>query len=157
MRSSSPPGPGTPAGGPALAGPRLFVYFDDDCGFCARCCRMLERADRRHALTFIGAHDVMQHRHDLSGFDLEKSIVAIEAASGRAAVRARAAAMILRVLPRPYSWLRWVGVPPFTAVSDRVYDLVARHRGRLSRALGEPECVAPLRRDATTETQKPCA
>jgi len=139
---------------------RVIVYFDDECGFCTRCCRVLARADRARNLTFIGAREVARHCHNLSAFDLDRSIVAIDATSGHAAVRSRAAALILRVLPPPYCWLRWIGMGPFVGISDRVYDLVARHRRHLSRALGESECVVPSGTGlppAAPETQKPRA
>lgn len=144
---------------PTAAGPQVVVYFDDDCGFCVRCCRWAAHADRRQRLLFLGAGDAARHLHDLSGYDLDASIVAVDSATGRKAIRSRAAAMILRALPPPWSWLRWLGVPPFTVISDRIYDHVARHRRRLSRALGEPECAVPAHAPQAggPETEKPCA
>lgn len=142
-------------------GPQVVVYFDDDCGFCIRCCRWAAHADRAQRLLFIGAGDTARHLHDLTGFDLDASMVAVEGATGRKAVRSRAAALILRALPAPYRWLSWVGMPPFAALSDRIYDRVARHRRQLSRILGTPECPVPAGRPARPrpdpETQKPCA
>jgi len=152
--TTSPPG----------SGPRIVVYFDDDCGFCIRCCRWASRADRAQRVLFIGARDTARHLHDLTGFDLDASMVAVDSVTGRKAVRARAVALILRALPAPYRWACWVGMPPFTLLSDRVYDRVARNRRRLSRVLRAQECAVPVplpRRTAPPapgpETQKPCA
>ncbi len=117
-----------------------WVYYDDSCGFCFRCCQWLALADGAGRLTFIGAGDRAAHLHPIPAADLETSVVVVDAASGAVLRQARAAAAIIRALPAPYHPLRAMAWPGVVWFADRAYDFVARNRHRISLWMGAPAC-----------------
>jgi predicted DCC family thiol-disulfide oxidoreductase YuxK len=56
-------------------------------------------------------------------------------------VRSRAVARVLRALPLPFHALRIIALPGLRHVADRVYDLVAAHRHRISSWMGLDRCA----------------
>jgi predicted DCC family thiol-disulfide oxidoreductase YuxK len=117
-----------------------YVYYDDSCGFCFRCCQWVALADGAARLTFIGASDRAAHQHAIPAADLETSVVVVDAVSGAVVRQARAAAAILRALPAPYHPLRIIAWPGIVWFADRAYDIVARNRHRISLWMGAPAC-----------------
>jgi predicted DCC family thiol-disulfide oxidoreductase YuxK len=133
--------------GPARA---AVVYYDDACGFCLRCCELLALADGAGRLRFVGASDRGARAHPISDAELVTTAVVVDAATGVSYRRARAAAAVARALPLPYQGLRLLAWPGIGWIADRVYDLVARNRHRLSRAIGVEACaVEPREGDAS--------
>jgi predicted DCC family thiol-disulfide oxidoreductase YuxK len=124
--------------GPARA---AVVYYDDACGFCRRCCELLALADGAGRLRFVGASDGGARLHPISDAELGTTAVVVDAATGVSYRRGRAAAAVARALPLPYQGLRLLALPGIGWIADRVYDLVARNRHRLSRAIGVEACA----------------
>jgi predicted DCC family thiol-disulfide oxidoreductase YuxK len=131
----------------AVAGPILL--FDGTCGFCAGSVRFVLRHDRRGTLRFaalespFGQRVVQQHPH-LRSIDsvvwFDDSDTAATAPGGhRISVRSEAALRVAQYLGG-FWWTvaRFARLVP-RPMRDAAYDLIARHRYRLSR----PQCLLP--------------
>lgn len=127
---------------PAERGPVLL--YDGACGFCARSVQFVLRHDRRRTLRFAPlqgafARRTIATRADLRGID---SVVWVEPGDegqpARVACRSDAALQVLAYLGGWWSVLRVARLVP-RAIRDGAYDLVARHRHRLSVA----SCLLP--------------
>lgn len=121
---------------------RATLFYDADCGFCLRTVEALLRLDRRRALQSEPIQSALGDRllGDLSDSERYGSWHLVEA-SGRRTSAGAAAAPLLRLLPA-LAWLAPV-VEAFPGAVDAAYRLVARNRGRLSRALGTDRCTPP--------------
>ncbi|HEY9225860.1 MAG TPA: DCC1-like thiol-disulfide oxidoreductase family protein [Gemmatimonadaceae bacterium] len=125
-----------------------ILLYDGTCGFCAQSVQfILAREGERRTLRFaalqsrVGAE--VQRRHPkLADVD---SMIWFEAAEGGRPeiiyVRSAAALRILDYLGGVWRPLSLVGgiVPRF--VRDWVYDLIAKHRHKITRA--DPSCLLP--------------
>ena len=131
-----------------------WVYYDDSCGFCFRCCQWAALADNAGRLWFTGASDRAAHLHSIPASDLETSVVVVDAVSGTLLRRARAVAVVLRALPAPYHPLRVIAWPGVIWFADRAYDLVARNRHRISQWMGAPACGVDGHRPNASRTLK---
>ena len=128
-----------------MAGAPVLLY-DGTCGFCADSVQLVLRHDQRQVLRFAplqGAFGAaVRSRHpELAQVD---SVVWVEAPDGGAAervlVRSDAALRVAQYLGGWFRLARVAGVLP-RPVRDAVYDLIARHRHRLS---GDgPSCLVP--------------
>lgn len=129
-----------------LTGGEPLLLYDGACGFCAESVRLILRHERRHSLYFASLQspvgEAVRARHpELAGVD---SMVWVEpAASGdgeRVLVRSDAGLRIAAYLGG-----LWVALTPARLlpriVRDRAYDLIARHRHRVSGSLDT--CVVP--------------
>jgi hypothetical protein len=86
--------------------------------------------------------------------ELDMTAVVFDDATGRKSTRAGAAAAVFAALPLPFHLLRAVALPGVRGLSNRVYDLVARHRHAISRRLGYAACgLAPVAREGGGEAQ----
>lgn len=132
-----------PPGSQDLPGPVLL--YDGACGFCGTAVRLVLRHDRRGTLRFAAlggayARAVVGRHPELEGSD---SMVWLEPPAGglpeRVLVRSAAALRVARYLGGPWRLLLagWLAPRP---LRDALYDLVARHRHRLS---GAAACVVP--------------
>jgi predicted DCC family thiol-disulfide oxidoreductase YuxK len=122
------------------------LLYDGVCGFCAGSVRLILRHERRKTLRFatlqgrLGA--AVRSRHpELVGFD---SMIWFEPASGtsseRVLVRSDAALEVARYLGGIWTAVKPARLLP-RRLRDLAYDLIARHRHRLS---GSSEsCVVP--------------
>jgi predicted DCC family thiol-disulfide oxidoreductase YuxK len=118
----------------------VTVYYDDTCGFCYRCMQLLAIADTAHYIRFIGNTDRTAFEHKLRHSELAASIVVFDDATQSKNVRSAAMASIFAALPLPWHVFRIVAWPGVRALSDRVYDVVARNRYRVSTWLGYQAC-----------------
>lgn len=121
---------------------RATLFYDADCGFCTRAVAALLALGRRQALRSEPIRSPVGDRllSDLPESERYGSWHLIEA-SGRRTSAGAVAAPLLRLLPA----LAWL-VPLLEACPgevDAAYRLVARNRGRLSRALGADRCTPP--------------
>ena len=122
-----------------FASGRVTVYFDDACGICTAFAGWVQRRDRRGAVQVLG-------NQAWSGADAVadplKTIVVVDEA-GRVSVRTEAIAVVAGVLPWPMPLFQVLAWPGIVRVADRAYDLVARHRQRLSVWCGLRACPVP--------------
>jgi predicted DCC family thiol-disulfide oxidoreductase YuxK len=113
---------------PARAG--LTMFFDRDCGFCEKTCRIL-----RSLLVLPGARIVPAQDDPVMGplLEAENSWIVADSGGGRAL---RWAGIVTVVRHSP--WLGWLapllGWRPVAALGDRVYHAIADHRPTLSAA-----------------------
>jgi predicted DCC family thiol-disulfide oxidoreductase YuxK len=113
---------------PARAG--LTMFFDRDCGFCEKTCRIL-----RSLLVLPGARIVPAQNDPVIGplLEAENSWVVTDGAGGRA-LRWAGIVSVVRHSP----WLGWLALPlgwrPIAALGERVYHTIADHRPTLSAA-----------------------
>ena len=124
------------------------LLFDGSCGLCARSVQfVLAREQRRRSLRFAALQSIfgqeVQRRHpQLSNVD---SVIWLEPATdGRPEsvhVRSDAALRTLVYLGGVWSALGFVGRLVPAVVRDRVYDLIAKHRHRLTSA--DASCILP--------------
>ena len=121
------------------------LLYDGTCGLCAGSVQFILRHERRHELRFATLQgpfaEAIRARHpELSRVD---SMVWVEPAAGRSReqvfVRSTAALRAARYLGGIWrlAALGWL-VPPL--VRDAVYNVIARHRHRLS---GAEQCYLP--------------
>lgn len=124
------------------------VFFDGACGFCNRSVRLLAGRDVHGRLRFAHLQGAFAAAHlppELRDTGLDGSVVLLEPEhGGRVSLRSAA---VLRALahtaaPRGGRWLaRLAEAPRVVRVLDRLYGVVARHRGALG-GRGE-SCALP--------------
>ncbi len=122
-----------------------ILLYDGTCGFCAESVQLVLRHDRRRTLRFaalqgrFGAETRARHP-ELAEVD---SVVWVDPADGaraeRVFTRSDAALRVAAYLGGWFHLARVMAVLP-RPVRDAAYDLVARHRHRLSDA---PSCLLP--------------
>jgi predicted DCC family thiol-disulfide oxidoreductase YuxK len=122
------------------------LLFDGVCALCAESVRLVLRHDRAGTLRFatlrggFGA-GIRAGHPELEGVD---SLVWVEPGSGGSRetvlTRSEAALRIARYLGGWWHLVRVVRAVP-RPVRDAAYDLLARHRHRLS--TGKPSCLVP--------------
>lgn len=125
-----------------------MLLYDGSCGFCAESVQfVLDHDRRRRTLRFASLQGAtgtgIRARHpELDGVD---SVIWYERddESGRetALVRSAAVLRVLDYLGGLWRVLARLGAFVPRPISDRVYDVVARHRHKLAR--GAPACVIP--------------
>lgn len=113
-----------------LAGARLRLYYDRDCGFCQRSCLLL-----RELLLLPNTEVLAAQEHPRARALLEanQSWVVIDY-DDKAQLKWSAFTTLIRRSP-VFGWLSPVlGLASLRPGGDRLYDRLARHRGRLARA-----------------------
>lgn len=119
---------------------RWVVLYDRDCGFCRWATGKLFAWDRRGHLRAVALQDPEAERL-LPGMDRERRMASwhVLGPDGRVRSAGRAVAPLLRLLPAgaPLAAL----ADAFPRTTDRLYDLTARHRGRLGVLLGARRCA----------------
>jgi len=115
--------------------------YDADCGICTWCVRLGQRWDRHQRIAFLPSSDVEHRPAGVSDELLRETIVVIHGPDY--AVRARAVASLLEVLPfgRPLSW--FLRMPGLSWLFDRAYRMVSANRTRISMRLGLAACEVP--------------
>lgn len=110
-----------------------LIVFDGTCVLCSGFARFMARADHAGRFRFVTAHSAtgqaLYRRHGLDPVAMETNIVIV---NGRAHVKTGAFAAAMRSLGWPWRALAVVDLVP-RALSDRIYDAIARRRDRLSR------------------------
>jgi predicted DCC family thiol-disulfide oxidoreductase YuxK len=125
-----------------------LLLYDGSCGFCARSVQFVLRHEtRRRTLRFAALDsaiglDVRARHPAIEGVD---SVVWVEPAesSGEEHVLVRSAAVLAVLTYLGGMWRGLAGLAAIVprALSDAVYDFIARHRHKLTR--GNPACVVP--------------
>jgi predicted DCC family thiol-disulfide oxidoreductase YuxK len=127
------------------------ILFDDDCGFCRWSLSKILTWDRHGHLRPVALQSP-EAEDLLMGMDPERKMESwhLVTTDGRTYSGGGAVSHLARLLPAgaPIALL----VSTFPRTTDRSYRWVARHRGRLGRALGERACaVDPGRRTAAVD------
>ena len=117
-----------------MARERLFVLYDDQCGFCAWCMAWLLRADRARRLVPV-AIDSEQGQRLLAGMPAEQRAASWHVcdASGLLASGGAAVAHVLARLPAGAPAAALARRAPKTV--ERTYAWVAAHRSGLGELL----------------------
>lgn len=116
---------------------RPTVIYDGDCGFCQR---SVDRWRRRHGanVEFLPSYDLGERFPDVPRDRFDETVFLVER-DGK--VREGADAVFTLGALRGPGLLAWTyrHLPPFAALAEWAYRLVARHRYRL----GGGECRLP--------------
>ena len=127
------------------------LYFDGECGFCARSVRWVARRDRGGRIAFAplqgrlaGEHGLARHAANDGG-----TMVVLREGDGRVFLRSDAWIEVVRALGGGWRVLTILRLVP-RPVRDWVYRWIARHRHRFSGVAGtcglpDPEVVKRLR------------
>jgi predicted DCC family thiol-disulfide oxidoreductase YuxK len=122
------------------------LLYDGTCGFCAESVQLVLRHDRRGTLKFAALesefgqavrarHPELAHVDSVVWYDPpERETV------GRLYTRSSAALRVARYLGGAWRLVLLTAVIP-SVIRDALYDLVARHRHKLTR--GGPQCLVP--------------
>jgi len=127
-----------------MSNPRPLLLYDGTCGFCNATVQLILRHDRKGVLRFaalesIRGSSILTEHPELEGVD---SVVWVEVEGSISRVVTRSAAALRVAAYLGGVWrLALVGSVIPAPIRDRLYDVVARHRHRLSR--GAARCVIP--------------
>ncbi len=109
-----------------------MIIFDGDCGFCQRCIQSLKNHIHK-PLTYIAYQQLQEPIAGLTPQDFKKSIYYQE----QNGTLTHGAAALYKVLSDHGSihWLYWPHrhIPGFAAISEWIYKIIAKNRGRLSK------------------------
>jgi predicted DCC family thiol-disulfide oxidoreductase YuxK len=133
----------------------LVLFYDDDCGMCLWCARLLKRMDLRGNITFRANSDVGALPQGVTAEMADRSMIAV-GADGRHHTDAAALSAILLSLPL----LGWVGLlirlPGLAQLCRYLYFKVARKRLDISVAVGLGACgLPPPRGDEREDEEAP--
>jgi predicted DCC family thiol-disulfide oxidoreductase YuxK len=125
-----------------MLGPMIVVY-DADCGVCQASVAWVRKRDRRGIFQFVG-NDAADLPPGVSREETEHTVIVLD--RGRKLVRAEAVARILREF-RGWSAIgALLRAPGVRRLASWGYDRFARHRHRVSAALGMRACAMPERK-----------
>jgi predicted DCC family thiol-disulfide oxidoreductase YuxK len=127
---------------------RIVAVYDDTCGFCQRSCQWLALWDRAARIRFVGASDTTHVPPGVTEEETRTSFIVTDEKGGEKRQRSRAVAALADALPAPYRVLRLVALPGIRLLADRIYDLVARNRYKLSERMGFERCGIEVVPDA---------
>ena len=127
---------------PLSACPPVLLY-DGTCGFCATSVQWVLKRDRVGTLCFAAlqgetARPILARHPELAGVD---SVVWVEGGGELVRVRSAAAIAVGRYLEGPWSVAARLAALIPGPIRDWGYDLIARHRHKLTR--NGPECLLP--------------
>jgi predicted DCC family thiol-disulfide oxidoreductase YuxK len=122
------------------SGDILTVLYDAECGFCARCAMVLRRLDRNRRLTFVALQAARASIPDAPSEEELATTLHVLDGAGHWERGGAACLRIATVLPA-LAPLSLVGrLPLVRGWIERLYELVARNRHRLSRSFGLDNC-----------------
>lgn len=119
--------------------PGPILLYDGSCGFCARSVQFVLRHERSPVLRFAPLESAAGRtaRASLDGDTEADSMVLVDGPV--ALVRSDAALRVASIMGGPWRILALARAIP-RRLRDSAYDLVARHRHRLT---GAPSCMVP--------------
>jgi predicted DCC family thiol-disulfide oxidoreductase YuxK len=135
---------------------RVTIFYDDDCGFCLWCARLLRRLDLRDNCAFRANGVVEDLPPGVTVQTVEESIVVVDA-GGRVHTDARALAEIVRALPLGLPVALLMRLPGIVHVGRRLYLRLARRRLDISVALGMGACGAALANGVASRVESDAA
>ncbi len=124
---------------PALGAPAPVLLFDGDCALCNRTVHFILAHERHRSLRFAPldgpfARAVLARHPQLRGVDSAVWVEAFGTDDERVLARADAALRVARYIGGPWRALAVARIVP-RPWRNRLYDLVARHRHRLTRVM----------------------
>jgi predicted DCC family thiol-disulfide oxidoreductase YuxK len=116
------------------------LFFDEDCGFCRWATDKLLAWDRRGRLRAVPLQ-APEADQLLPGLDRHQRMATwhLVTPDGRVRSAGRAVAPLLRLLPAGTPLA--VVAESFPKTTDRLYDWISHHRGRLGSLLGQQRCA----------------
>ncbi len=120
----------------------VTAYYDDTCGICQRTAQVICLLDRFGMIRWVGTSDPGRFQHALSQELVQRTVVVVDE-QGRQWTRTGAFVRLARSLPLPWHAAVVLLLPGVRHLSDRLYDLVARNRHRISAWLGWGSCGLP--------------
>jgi predicted DCC family thiol-disulfide oxidoreductase YuxK len=119
------------------------VFYDEDCGFCRWSADKLRSWDGRRRLTFSAIQST-KGADLLHAVPIAERLESMQAVTpdGRVWSGGQAVRVILAELPG--GRLLASIAASFPGTTERIYRLVARHRNRLGRLLGQRACSVDL-------------
>jgi predicted DCC family thiol-disulfide oxidoreductase YuxK len=121
----------------------VIVVYDADCGVCQASVAWVRRRDRNGVFQFVG-NDVEELPPGVSREETEHTMIVLD--GGRKLVRAEGVARVLRELPAWAPVAALLRAPGVRSLGNWGYDRFARHRHRISAALGMRACAVPDRK-----------
>ncbi|HEY8445671.1 MAG TPA: DUF393 domain-containing protein [Thermomicrobiales bacterium] len=110
---------------------RLTLIFDGECGFCTRSARIARSLDRRGRVTIVPYQKPgVLAAHGLTEAQAAATVWAVAPDDRRYAGAAAVAQVLSVALGTRLPWLVY-RIPGMSRLQERVYDWVARNRGRL--------------------------
>lgn len=107
----------------------VILHYDDDCGLCTHCVRWLQ--DRTTGVLITPMSDEL----------MVGNAVVLEAGDDDVLYGASAIAVVLSGCGQPWRVVgRFMRFPGVAVVAELVYRLIAKHRSRISSALGWGIC-----------------
>jgi predicted DCC family thiol-disulfide oxidoreductase YuxK len=115
------------------------VLFDTDCGFCRWSASKIRAWDRRGHLRFVALQSA-ETAELLPALDPSLRLASWHVVDdvGRVWSGGAAVSPLLRLLPFGKPFARFADLAP--SLTERAYSIVARHRDRLGRIVGERAC-----------------
>ncbi len=133
--------------------PTTLIY-DDDCGICLWCARLIKRLDLRHNFTFQANSDLEALPEGITEEMANRSMVVV-GPDGSAHRDADAVSVLVRALPF-VGWLGWLLViPGIHHLMRWLYFKVADNRIEISVALGMGACGVPQKGGDGAEKSAP--
>lgn len=108
------------------------LFFDGDCGFCARSVRRVARWDKRGRVFFAPLQGELARKNGVSGHAaaVGGTMVLLRESDGAVFTRGNAVLELTNALGGPWKLLRIGKLLP-KSLRDALYDLVADNRHRL--------------------------
>lgn len=136
----------------SLGAPAPVLFFDGDCALCNRTVHFILAHERRRSLRFAPldgpfARAIHARHRQLRGVDSVIWVEGFGTSDERVFSRSDAALRVARYLGGPWRALAAARIVP-RPWRNRLYDLVARHRHRLTRVIHDrqhPHALPPER------------
>ena len=120
-------------------GRKLVVFYDRDCGFCHLSARILKRMDVYSRFLWSDRLEKDSKPEGLESL-LERTIVVWDKDTGKVWTRHEGFSKLISALPFGFlvGWI--LRVPILEKIFGFIYDLVAKNRTSISKAMGLPAC-----------------
>ncbi len=130
----------------------ITLLYDDSCGVCLWCARLLKRLDLRGNVTFQANSDTAHLPEGVSAKMVERSMVAVDA-DGSVHEDAMAVSQVVRTLPLlgGIGWL--LSLPGVRSIVRWLYLKIAVNRLDISVALGFGACGIPQPESAEANSE----
>jgi predicted DCC family thiol-disulfide oxidoreductase YuxK len=124
-------------------GPRLFCFFDAECGVCFQIARVLARLDVLDRIEFVASRESERLPPGVTPELVTQTLVTQDRTTGEVYTRAHAVAACCRALP--FGIVPWavLELPVLSSLWGVLYDAFARNRTSISAWLGLAVCGVP--------------
>jgi predicted DCC family thiol-disulfide oxidoreductase YuxK len=127
----------------AARGPRLFCFFDAECGVCFQIARVFARLDVFDRIEFVANRELERLPHGVTAELVERTLVVQDRGTGVVYTRAHAVSALCRALPLGVvPWLV-LELPLLSSLWGWLYDKFAQNRPEISAWFGLAVCGLP--------------